>query len=64
MEVGHDVPDGGGEVGYAACGADDDLERVGVDIGAGRLRRKVETAGAGVYNCCVCRWYGRSFRAW
>ena len=49
MEVGHDVPGGGGKigeedvaggrgtVGCAAGGADNDLERVGVYIGAGRL---------------------------
>ena len=76
VEVGHDVPSGGGEigeegvagggkvVGCAAGSADDDLERVGVDISAEHLWRKVETAGAGVCNCCVCRWYGRGFGGW
>ena len=64
-EVGEkDVADGGRAVGCAAGGADADLKRVRVDVGAGRLRRKVETAGAGVCNCCVCRRYGRWFGRW
>ena len=67
VEVGYDVPVGGGKVGEedvadgegtvgcAAGGADDDLERVGNNIGAGRFRHKVDTDDAGVCNSSVGR---------
>ena len=49
-------------MGGAAGGADDNFERVGVNIGVGGFRREVEAAGAGVCDYSVgrrcVRWVG------
>ena len=68
--VGHGVPGGGGDLGEedvvggggsvecAAGGTDNDFESIWVDVGAGRLRSEMKTAGAGIGDCIFRRWFG------
>ena len=70
-DVMHDVPDSGGELGEedVACGGgavgcaagctDNELERIWVDVGAGRLLSEIKPAGAGISDCGIRRWFGR-----
>ena len=72
VEIGHDmsggsgqvgegdVAGGGGKMGGAAGGADNNLERVGVYVGARGFWREVEAAGAGVCDCSV----GERYSSW